>query len=358
MTDTIWYELYDVNYKQVYYYNPDTEDTQWKKPNTIDHLISVVNESRNNNKPNALEIIQDFESKVWRIIEKPKDQIETNIQNETNPNQEPEPVYEKENEQEQEQEQQEQINEQQEQINEQQEQIIDQQEQTNEQQEQINEQQQLNEQEQINEQQEQFIEQQEQIIEQEQYLEYNTNILKDDIIEGYQQDVPKILQFLYKQMLSFGLTAPGILAIDGESNTVLDRKEQLKVGDLNWNASDITIVNTLFFDWLENNKVQNPIIPDEFYDGCLNSLENEQALLEYIMTLPSPNLKTLAYLIQLIQSFLEEEVVKSTNLGIEELVAFFNTYIFSINKTSQNPELEQFFLETIIFIVDPTQFLI
>ncbi|KAJ3437873.1 rho gtpase activation protein [Anaeramoeba flamelloides] len=317
MTETIWYELYDVNYKQVYYYNPETEDTQWKKPNTIDHLISVVNESKNNNKPNALEIIQDFESKVWSIIEKPKDQIETNTPKETNPNPEPESVHEKENEQEQEHEQQEQIVEQ-----------------------------------------EQFNEQQEQIIEQEQYLEYNTNILKDDIIEGYQQGVPKILQFLHKQMLSFGLTAPGILSIDGETNTVLDRKEQLKVGDLNWNASDITIVNTLFFDWLENNKVQNPIVPDEFYDGCLNSLENEQALLEYIMTLPSPNLKTLAYLIQIVQSLLEEDVVKSTNLGIEELVAFFNIYIFSINKTAQNPELEQFFFETIIFIVDPTQFLI
>ncbi|KAJ3443977.1 rho gtpase activation protein [Anaeramoeba flamelloides] len=281
MEDSLWYELYDTNNNSVYYYNPDTEETVWNKPTTIGELLSVVNDLRNGNKPDALKIIQDFESEVYEIIPDNEENVQQNVQEKVQENI------------------------------------------------------------------------QENIQKEQENLVYDSNILSDVQMDGYYQGVPKILQFLGNQLsLLGGANTPGIFQNDGDPNIVNEMTEKLKKGDLNWNATDINVVTTLFFNWLTENQVSNPIIKDEYYDSILNSLENEEALLNIILSMPEPNKKTLAFFIQILQEYVLEEVSNVTGVSLEMIVALFNPYIFSGLKTSQDPDLEAFFFESLILILD------
>ncbi|KAJ3445168.1 rho gtpase activation protein [Anaeramoeba flamelloides] len=281
MEDSLWYELYDTNNNCVYYYNPDTEESVWNKPTTIGELLSVVNDLRNGNKPDALKIIQDFESEVYEIIPDNEENVQQNVQENIQENVQENIQKEPEN------------------------------------------------------------------------LVYDPNILSEVQMDGYFQGVPKILQFLGNQLsLLGGANTPGIFQNDGDSNIVNEMTEKLKKGDLNWNATDINVVTTLFFNWLTENQVSNPIIKDEYYDSILNTLENEEALLNIILSMPEPNKKTLAFFIQILQEYVLEEVSNVTGVSLEMIVALFNPYIFSGLKTGTDPDLEAFFFESLILILD------
>lgn len=126
--------------------------------------------------------------------------------------------------------------------------------------------------------------------------------------------VPIILPFLADGILALGGTkSEGIFRIPGDGDEVSDLRVRIDKGFYNLEGiDDCNVPASLFKLWLR--ELQEPLIPADMYNACIQAAEDPEQVVELVKALPTNNRRVLLFVISFLQLFLPEGVQAVTKM--------------------------------------------
>lgn len=127
--------------------------------------------------------------------------------------------------------------------------------------------------------------------------------------------VPIILPFLADSIIALGgPKREGIFRIPGDGEAVMEMKVRIDKGHYNLQGiDDPHVPASLLKMWLR--ELQDPLIPVELYNECIQSAEDPDEVIRIVKGLPSINRRVLLFVISFLQLFLPETVTSITKMG-------------------------------------------
>ncbi|KAG9018853.1 hypothetical protein FRB90_008966 [Tulasnella sp. 427] len=131
--------------------------------------------------------------------------------------------------------------------------------------------------------------------------------------------VPIILPFLADSIIALGGSKrEGIFRIPGDGEAVMEMKVRIDKGHYNLQGiDDPHVPASLLKMWLR--ELQDPVIPVEMYNECIQAAENSDEVIKLVKSLPTINRRVLLFVISFLQLFLPETVTSVTKMGSPSL---------------------------------------
>ncbi|KYO40989.1 rho GTPase-activating protein 39-like isoform B [Alligator mississippiensis] len=141
-------------------------------------------------------------------------------------------------------------------------------------------------------------------------------LLQKEIYPG--NKLPWIQTQLSQQVLALGgEQTEGIFRVPGDIDEVNALKLQVDQWSIPSNCSDPSIPASLLKLWYR--ELEEPLIPQRFYEECIGSYENPDAAVTVVQFLPDLNKFVLYYLIHFLQIFAQPYNVGKTKMDVNNL---------------------------------------
>ncbi|CAJ0749620.1 14572_t:CDS:2 [Entrophospora sp. SA101] len=165
--------------------------------------------------------------------------------------------------------------------------------------------------------------------------------------------IPRILPFLADSILDLrGQSIEGIFRVPGDADYVTELK--LRIEKNKYDIAGITdphVPASLLKFWLR--ELAEPLIPNDFYERCINNSEDAVQTIEIIKQLPEINRKIVIFIVNFLQLFAEPEVCKITKMHVSNLAMIFAPNFLRcpsdhLGVILKNTKYEQTFMRTLI----------
>nr|CAG8434818.1 933_t:CDS:2 [Entrophospora candida] len=165
--------------------------------------------------------------------------------------------------------------------------------------------------------------------------------------------IPRILPFLADSILDLrGQSIEGIFRVPGDADYVTELK--LRIEKNKYDIAGITdphVPASLLKFWLR--ELAEPLIPNDFYERCINNSEDAVQTIEIIKQLPEINRKIVIFIVNFLQLFAEPEVCKITKMHVSNLAMIFAPNFLRcpsdhLGIILKNTKYEQTFMRTLI----------
>jgi len=165
--------------------------------------------------------------------------------------------------------------------------------------------------------------------------------------------IPRILPFLADSILELrGQSIEGIFRVPGDADYVTELK--LRIEKNKYDIAGITdphVPASLLKFWLR--ELAEPLIPNDFYERCIENSEDAVQTIEIIKQLPEINRKIVTFIVNFLQLFAEPEVCKITKMHVSNLAMIFAPNFLrcpsdNLGVILKNTKYEQTFMRTLI----------
>lgn len=130
--------------------------------------------------------------------------------------------------------------------------------------------------------------------------------------------LPWVMTTLSEEVLRLeGNKTEGIFRVPGDIDEVNVLKVKLDKWNLPNNLRDPHVPGSLLKLWFR--ELEEPLIPSQFYDRCVDNCSNASAAIEVVYELPEVNRLCLSYLIRFLQTFSQPEYSKITKMDASNL---------------------------------------
>ncbi|ORZ21219.1 hypothetical protein BCR42DRAFT_407104, partial [Absidia repens] len=195
----------------------------------------------------------------------------------------------------------------------------------------------------------------------------NQQLLDRTTIEEAQQlKIPRIVPLLIRAIGQLdGHSTEGVFRIPGLADMVSLLKTQInsdyildgghefpRAKDLNICGDDPNVPASLLRLWLR--ELPTPLIPETYYEQCINGASNLDSVTSIVDSLPEVNRHILLYTIGFLQEFLSPDVYKLTLMAVDSLAIVFAPNFFRAPLTDdlalalQKSKFEQLFVKTLL----------
>lgn len=130
---------------------------------------------------------------------------------------------------------------------------------------------------------------------------------------------PWVVQALVEAVMQLeGATTEGIFRVPGDIDEVNMLKLQMDKGLLPMDTlRDPHVPASLLKLWFR--ELEDPLIPAEYYQECIDNCENEANALSLVASLPDLNKSLLMYLVRFLKQFVSADNIEKTKMGVENI---------------------------------------
>ncbi|KAF8332598.1 uncharacterized protein EI90DRAFT_3280525 [Cantharellus anzutake] len=170
--------------------------------------------------------------------------------------------------------------------------------------------------------------------------------------------VPIILPFLADGIIALGgLATEGTWRISGDADSVSELKVRIDKGHYNLEGiNDCHVPASLLKLWLR--ELQDPLIPEEMYNECLECASDPEKTINIVKRLPTINKRVLLFIISLLQLFLQENIQAITKMNSVNLALVMSPNLLRCNSDLMmtvftNTQHEHSFVHTLLLHLKP-----